>query len=149
MRSVFVEFALRFRVGGSGAASDFSFGVANATHASDADTITDSVFFHVDGGAATIYAECDDGTNTTNATTTTVSFVAGTALANRIEGWIDMRDLASVKFYLDGVRVASGTTFSVAAMTNTMFLAVHVEKSTGTETADVIVDWARARLAQQ
>lgn len=144
-----IEVAFRMPNGGSGSASDFSIGVANGTNATNADTITDSVFFHLDGGALLINAECDDGTNETAATTTGVSFVAGTALANRVEGWIDMRDLTSVKFYLDGVRVASGTTFSVAAMTNTLFLLAHVEKTTGTETADMTIDWLRARMSNE
>ncbi len=144
-----VEVAFRMPNGGSAGASDFSLGLANASHATDADSITDSIFFHMDGGATLIKAECDDGTNETAATTTAVSFVAGTAVANRVEGWIDCRDLTNVKFYLDGVRVASGTTFSVAAATNTYFLLAHVEKTTGTETADMTVDWMRCRLMQQ
>lgn len=144
-----VEVAFRLPAGGSGSASDYSIGLANATHASDADQITDSIFFHIDGGSTTIKAECDDGTNETAATTTATTYTAGSALANRVEGWIDCRDLSSIKFYLDGVRVASGTTFSVAAATNTYFLLTHLEKSIGTETADLIIDWMRARTAQQ
>lgn len=144
-----IECAFRMPNGGSGSASDFSIGVANATHASNADTITDSIFFHMDGGSTTINAECDDGTNETAATTTATTFTAGSALTNRVEGWIDFRDPSSVKFYLDGIRVASGTTFSVAASTATWLLLAHVEKSTGTETADMIIDWLRARTAQQ
>lgn len=143
------EVAFRMPNGGSGSASDFSLGLANATHATDADSITDSIFFHMDGGSTTIYAECDDGTNETAATTTATTFTAGTALSNRVEGWIDCRDLSSIKFYLDGVRVASGTTFSVAAMTNSLGILAHVEKTTGTETADMTVDWARVRIAQK
>lgn len=144
-----VEMAFRMPAGGSGSASDFSLGLANDTHASNADSITDSILIHMDGGATTINAECDDGTNETAATTSGVSFSAGTALANRVEVWIDCRDLTSIKFYVDGVRVASGTTFSVAAMTNALGLLAHLEKSTGTETADMTVDWLRARIAQQ
>lgn len=144
-----VEIAFRMPNGGSGSASDFSLGLANATHATDADSITDSIFLHMDGGSTTIYAECDDGTNETAATTTATTFTAGTALTNRVEAWIDCRDLSSIKFYINGARVASGTTFSVAAMTNALGLLAHVEKTTGTETADMTVDWLRARIAQQ
>lgn len=144
-----VECAFRMPAGGSGSASDFSIGLANATHASDADSITDSIFLHMDGGSTTINAECDDGTNETAATTTATTFTAGTSLSVRVEAWIDCRDLSSIKFYLDGVRVASGTTFSVAAMTNAVGLLAHVEKTSGTETADMTIDWLRARIAQQ
>lgn len=144
-----VEMAFRMPNGGSGSASDFSIGLANATHATDADSITDSIFVHMDGGSTTIYAECDDGTNETAATTTATTFTAGTALSTRVEVWIDCRDLSSLKFYVDGVRVASGTTFSVAAMTNAVGLLAHVEKTSGTETADMTIDWLRARISQQ
>lgn len=144
-----VEIIWRMPNGGSGSASDFSLGLANATHATDADAITDSIFFHMDGGATLINAECDDGTNETAATTTAVSFTAGTAMTNRVEGWIDCRDLSSIKFYVNGARVASGTTFSVAAMTNALGLLAHVEKTTGTETADMTIDLFRARISQQ
>lgn len=144
-----VEMAFRMPAGGSGSASDFSLGLANDTHASNADSITDSIFIHMDGGSTTIYAECDDGTNETAATTTATTFTAGTALSNRVEVWIDCRDLSSIKFYIDGVWVASGTTFSVAAMTNALGLLAHVEKTSGTETADMTVDWLRARIAQR
>lgn len=146
--NAFAEFIVRFPNGGSGSASDFSIGLANATHATNADTITDSIFFHLDGGSLLVNAECDDGTNETAATTTGVTATAGTDVAKRVELWIDMDDLSSLKFYVNGARVASGTTFSVAAMTNTMFILVHVEKTTGTETADLIVDRAVVRLRQ-
>lgn len=144
-----VEVGFHMPNGGSASASDFSLGVANASHATDADSITDSAFFHMDGGATLIKAECDDGTNETAATTTAVSFIAGTAITNRVEGWIDMRDPASLKFYVEGARVASGTTFSVAASVATWYLLAHVEKTTGTETADMTVDFLRARIAEQ
>ena len=144
-----VECAFRMPNGGSGSASDFSIGLAHATHASDADSITDSIFIHMDGGSTTINAECDDGTNETAATTTATTFTAGTALTNRVEVWIDCRTLSSIKFYVNGARVASGTTFSVAAMTNALGLLAHVEKTTGTETADMTIDWLRARISQK
>jgi predicted RecA/RadA family phage recombinase len=143
-----VEFAFRGAVG-SGSASDFSIGVANATHASDADTITDSCFIHLNGNDLNIYAECDDGTNETAATDTTVDYVATAVLSSRVECWIDMRDMSSIKFYVDGIRVLSGTTFSMAASTATLYPIVHVEKTSGTETAAINIDWLTARTMEQ
>lgn len=143
-----VEFAFRGAVG-SGSASDFSLGVANATHASDADSITDSCFIHLNGNDLNIYAECDDGTNETTATDTTVDYVATAVLGSRVECWIDMRDMSSIKFYVDGIRVLSGTTFSMAASTATLYPIVHVEKTTGTETAAINVDWMTMRTMEQ
>lgn len=144
-----VEGAFRMPNGGSGSASDFSIGLANATHATDADSITDSIFLHMDGGSTAIKAECDDGTNETAATDTTITFTAGTAMANQVHFKIDCRDLSSIKYYINGARVLSGTTFSVAAMTNSLGLLVHLEKTTGTETADMTIDYLRVRTAQK
>lgn len=144
-----IEGAFRLPNGGSGSASDFSIGIANATHATDADAITDSAFIHLNGNDLNIYAECDDGTNETNATDTTVDLTTGTAITNRVEFWIDTRDPASLKFYVNGSRVLSGTTFNISASTATWYLLAHLEKTTGTETADMTIDWLRARTAQQ
>jgi hypothetical protein len=38
--------------------------------------------------------------------------------------------------------------FNVNAYAGPWYLLTHLEKSTGTETADLIVDWMRARLGQ-
>lgn len=142
-----VDLAFRGAVG-SGSASDFSLGVANASHATDADSITDSAFIHLNGNDLNIYAECDDGTNETAATDTTIDYVATAVLGSRVECWIDLRDMSSIKFYVDGARVNSATTFSMAASTATLYLLAHLEKTTGTETASIIVDWMRARLME-
>lgn len=144
-----IEAAFHLPNGGSGSASDFSIGAANATHASDADSITDSLFIHLDGGSTTINAECDDGTNEVAATSTTKTFTAGQATANIVEAWMDVRDPSNVKFYIDGVRVLSGTTFNISASTATWKLLAHLEKSAGTETADMSINKLRARTMEQ
>jgi predicted RecA/RadA family phage recombinase len=144
-----VEFAFRVPVGGSGSASDYSIGIANATHASDADTIADSVFIHLDGGSTNIYAESDDGTTEVAATDTTIDFTAGTTNTVRVEVWFDMRDPADVQIYVNGALVLGSTVFNVDAYAGPWYLLFHLEKTTGTETADFILDWMRARLGQQ
>jgi hypothetical protein len=144
-----IEFACRLPNGGSGSASDFSVGVANATHATDADSITDSILMHLDGGATDIKFESDDGTTEVAATDSTVDFTAGVTTAERVEVWIDMRDPADVQIYVNGALVLGSTVFNVDASTATWKLFVHLEKTSGTETADIIIDWLRARLSQQ
>jgi predicted RecA/RadA family phage recombinase len=144
-----VEFGFRVPVGGSGGASDYSIGVANATHASDADSIADSVFIHLDGGSTNIYAESDDGTTEVAATDTTVDFTAGITFAERVEVWMDFRDPADVQIYVNGALVLGSTVFNVDAYAGPWYLLVHLEKSTGTETADLALDFGRARFAQQ
>lgn len=143
-----VEFAFRIPVGGSSTASDYSLGVANATAAADADLITDSIFIHLDGGSTNIYAESDDGTTEVAATDTTIDFTAGLTKAVQVEVWFDMRDPADVQIYVNGALVLASTVFNVDASTATWYLMTHLEKTTGTETADLVVDWMRARLGQ-
>lgn len=143
-----IEGAFRVLNKGAGAAPDVSLGVANGTHASDADSIAESIFIHLDGNNLAINAESDDGTNEIVATATTVSFVEGSDVAKRVEFWIDMRDPASVKFYIDGVAVLTATTFNVDASAGPWFLLAHLEKTTGTDVYKIAVDWLRARFAE-
>ena len=143
------EFEIRPNANGSGSACDINFGVANGTSTTDADAITESVFFHIDGGSTAIAAESDDGTTEVAATDTTKTFTAGSAVANRKYLWIDLRDSSNIKLYVDGVRVLSGTTFTLAAATGPLGLLAHLEKTSGTETAKFTVDRATVRLMQQ
>lgn len=129
------EFIVALGANGSTSAVDINVGLANGTNATDADSITESVFFHIDGGALDILAESDDGTTEVAATDTTVNITEGAAEANKVELWIDSRDPASVKLYIDGVRVLSGTTFVLTAATGPLGLLAHVEKTSGTATA--------------
>lgn len=143
--NAFIEAEINVISVGSGSGPDFNIGAASATHGTDADSIATSAFIHLDGNSTTINAECDDGTNETAATTTATTLTAGTPFT----AWIDMRDLASIKYYINGVRVASGTTFSMAAATGNLFLLAHLEKTTGTDTYDVKVNYLRARISQK
>jgi predicted RecA/RadA family phage recombinase len=129
------EYIVALGANGSTSAVDINVGLANGTHATDADSITESVFFHIDGGSLNILAESDDGTTEVAATDTTVDITEGAAEANKVEFWIDTRDPASVKLYVDGVRVLSGSTFVLTAATGPLGLLAHVEKTTGTATA--------------
>ncbi len=120
---------------GDDAALDFNIGVANATHASDADSITESVFFHLDGSALDIKAESDDGTTEVAATDTTVDAVDDTFFDFRI----DARDLSNIKLYINGVRVLATSTFKLNKATGPIKLLVHLEKSSNDTTGEVRV----------
>jgi predicted RecA/RadA family phage recombinase len=122
------------------AAVDINVGLANATHASDADSITESLFLHVDGadtnGAVNINAESDDGTTEVAATDTTVDFTAGTAF----DFAFDCRDLTACKLYVNGVRVLSATAFKLDAATGPLKLLAHMEKGANDTAADVRIE---------
>jgi predicted RecA/RadA family phage recombinase len=143
------EFIFRPAVNGSTSAVDFNVGLANGTSTSDADAVTEHVYFHIDGGALLINAQSKDGTTTVTSTDTTKVIVAGSAVAQRSECWIDFRTSSAIALYVDGVRVLSGTTFTLAAGTGPIGLLAHLEKTTGTATGKFVIDAARLRVMQQ
>lgn len=144
------EFVFRPAVNGSTSAVDFNVGIANGTSASDADAATEHVYVHLDGGATDLYAQSKDGTTTVTAQDTTADISAGSAVANRTEVWIDTRDTANVKIYVNGARVVSGSTFKIDAATGPFGLLCHLEKTTGTATAGPFyIDRAEVRLMEQ
>jgi predicted RecA/RadA family phage recombinase len=118
--------------------ADLSIGLANGTHASDADAITESAIFHQDSGAdLNLDAESDDGTTEVAATDTTVDIVAGTD----VEVWIDARDKSNCKYYVNGVEVLAATANlgNIAAATGPLKALVHWEKSANDSPGEVRV----------
>jgi len=143
-----VEGAFRVISDGAGTAADLSLGVASGTHATDADSIAESVFIHLDANNTNINAESDDGTTEVAATDTTTDYTEGSALASRVEFWMDGRDPADVQIYVNGALVLGSTVFNVNAAAGPLFLLAHLEKTSSTDTYKVAVDWLRVRTAQ-
>lgn len=145
-----VEFAFCVPTGSAaGGAQDLSIGVASATHASDADAIAEHVFMHFDGNAVKLnFQSKSTGKVTVTAQDSLTTLTAGqtNAAGVRKEVWLDMRDPADVQCYVDGANVLPSSVFDVSGAT-TLYLLAHLEKTTGTETAEVDVDFLRARLA--
>lgn len=144
-----VEMIFRVLSDGAGSEPDVSLGVANGTHASDADSITESVFIHLDGNNVNINAESDDGTTEVAATDTTIDYTEGNAVANRVEVWLDMRDPADVQIYVNGALVLGSTVFNVNAAVGPFFLLAHLEKTSAASTYKLAIDALRARFAEQ
>lgn len=126
---------------GDAAAIDFNIGVANATHASDADSITESCFLHLDGNDLNLFAESDDGTTEVAATDTTVNIV----LATPVHFVIDGRNPADIQIYVNGVLMLTGTTFKLDAATGPLKLLAHLEKTADDTTADYRINYLRVR----
>lgn len=143
------EFIVRVVDDGSGTVVDASIGLANATHATDASSITERLLFHLDANAVSILMESGDGTTTVALTDTTVDYSEGSAVANRFELWLDMRDPADVQAYIDGVNVLPATVFNIDALTGQLGLLVHLEKTASTDTYQLAIDRACVRFAEQ
>lgn len=112
------------------AAGDFSLGLADGTHATNPDTITSSLFLHMDGAALLLNIESDNAAAEVGATSTTISAVVGTPV---LVTW-DLRDWANIKCYINGLRVGDGTTGSavtltLAGVTGPLRLLAHMVKT--------------------
>lgn len=126
--------------------ADLSIGVANATHASDADSITESAFFHFDMGAdLNLDVESDDGTTEVAATDSTIDWAVGTPLHLVIDG----RDITGLKFYVNGVLTGDAQTKVLTAATGPMKALFHFEKSSNDSPGVVQLDSLRVRTMQQ
>jgi len=120
---------------GDNAALDINVGLANATHATDFDQVTEAVAIHLDGNSLAINAESDDGTTEVAATDTTKVAVDDTYF----EVWIDCRDIDDIQIYIDGVNVLPATVFKLDAATGPLLAIAHIEKTSNDTTADVRV----------
>jgi hypothetical protein len=94
------------------AESTLVFGVASAQHDTPGSVATNA-WFRMEGGTSltNLYVETDDATNDVaiTATGTTLGAVYKKCLIDFSQGLADMR------FFVDGVRAAAGTTFSMAS----------------------------------
>lgn len=125
---------------------DLNVGVANATHASDADSITESCFFHFDMGAdLNLDAESDDGTTEVAATDTTIDWAVGTPIHLVIDG----RDHTDIQMYVNGVLVLGSTVFTLAVATGPLKALFHLEKSSNDSPGVVQIDHLAVRIAEQ
>ena len=82
-------------------------------HDLDNDTVAESAWFKLDGSGAVVVETDDDGAINNDDVATGVTVVPGTPNIYRI----DFTNLANVKFFIDGVRVATGTTFDLSVLT--------------------------------
>lgn len=144
-----IEAIFRIPDGDAAGAADFNVGLANGTHATDADAITEHLFCHVDGNSTNLNVQSKTGGATTASTDSTKDYTAGSAVANRVEVWIDTRNPADVQVYVNGVNVLPASVFDISAAASTLFLLAHLEKTASTDTFKAVIDALRARYAEQ
>ena len=120
-----VESLICINLNGDAGALDFNCGLANASVADDADSITEALFIHIDGASLNILAESDDGATEVAATDTTVDAVVGTPF---LAQW-DLSDWEDPQLYINGVNVLPASVFDISGATGPMKLLAHLEKS--------------------
>lgn len=132
---------------GDAAALDIDWGIATGTHATDFEAITQRVGFHIDGNTLDLDLASDDGSTDTTLVDTTINIVEGTPFLCQL----DMRDIANIKAYVNGVRVLDGTTgaaTTLAIATGTFKAIAHMEKTSDDTPANFSVLYGGVCLAQ-
>lgn len=117
------------------AAGDINIGLANGTHASDFESVTEFVGIHTDGNSLNINAQSRDGTTTVTVTDTTVDAVVGTPFLMQL----DFRNNEDIQMYIDGVNVLPSSVFKTNAATGPLKLIAHMEKSSDDSPGNITV----------
>ena len=123
---------------GSGVAAVF--GMAG-DHNLDKDTITEHAWFRFQASLVGL-VETDDTTNDENDVATGLTPTAGTSYIYRI----DFTTLTNVKFFVDGVRVASGTTFDMSNLSSgeqQMQPYFSLDRASGTGLGTMTIDYVK------
>ncbi len=109
-------------------------------HNADVDVVAESIWFRADGSGA-ITVENDDTIHETSKVATGITLTT----ADWIIGKIDCTDISDVKFFINGNRVASGTTFNMSQVAGLALQPVaRVSKSAAATLGTMQVDYMRA-----
>lgn len=119
---------------GGATAADANIGIANGTHATDFDSVTEFMGVHLDGNDLKINLASRDGTTTVASTDTTVAFVEGTPFLVQL----DLRNLSDIQAYVNGVNVLPSSVFKLNAGNAAGLKPVaHLEKTAATDVYNV------------
>ena len=127
---------------GDNAALDINVGIANGTHATDFDSVTEYLVLHLDGNSLNINLQSADGTTTVASVDTTVDAVDDTYF----DFAFDCRDLTDIQCYINGALVNAATAFKLDAATGPLKLIAHLEKTANDTVADVRIQHLAARV---
>lgn len=118
------------------AAVDFTVGLANGSHATDFQSVTEFATIHLDGAALDIKVQSDDGTTDVAPVDSTLNAVDDTYFFVQI----DTRDMADVQIYVNGAdAVPAGTTLVLTAAAGAFKPIAHMEKTSDDTTAEMRV----------
>jgi len=130
-----VEAEVCINLNGDDAAFDFGVGLANTTHATSTDDITETLLIHTDGASLDINAESDDGSTEVAATDTTKDAVVGTPFLAQF----DLSDYEDIQLYINGVNVLPDSVFKLNAATGPLKLLAHMVKSSNNSPGNITV----------
>lgn len=138
------HFLICVNTNGDAAAYDLNIGLANGTHATDFDSVTEHLVCHIDGASTNINFQSKDGTTTVTSTDSTVDFTAGTPFLVQF----DLRDLTDIQVYVDGVNVLPASVFKLNAATGPLKAIAHQEKTSDDSPGNVSVIYGGVAIAQ-
>jgi len=134
------RFEARVKVSGCTSGTTIVWGLQSARN-DDTDATANNAQFKMVGATSTtaVVVETDDGTTDLDDKAT------GATLATTYKKFvIDFSDGKSdVKFYIDGVRVAASTTFTMAAATSSLQPFVQIQKTATTNADAVTIDYVK------
>lgn len=125
----------------AGSSTDLNVGVATGGHASDFQSVTEFVTVQLDGGDSAINVTSDDGTTDTAPADSTANWAAGTAFHVAI----DCRTTSACAVYINGTADASAADLALDDGSGPWLPIAHVEKSSSTNTAEIIVPFMNLR----
>jgi hypothetical protein len=133
---------MRVKIGASTftSGSILVFGVCS-TRNDTADSAAESAWFRMEGANSTtvVYCESDDGTTDRNDISTGVAL--GTTYKRFVIDFTGGK--SNIKFYIDGVRVASTTTFDMSAYTGSLQPIIQLQKAANTNADVCTIDYVK------
>lgn len=133
-----VEMRVKISASTMTSGSILCFGVASARN-DTADNVTANAWFRMEGANSTtlVYCETDDGVNDNDDKSSGVTL--GTTFKEFVIDFAGGK--SNVKFYIDGQRVASSTTFDMSNYSSGLQPLVQIQKAANTNVNGVVVDY--------
>lgn len=135
-----VEMRVRISASTFTSGSILAFGVASARN-DTLDSVAANAWFRMEGANSTtqVYVESDDGVRDNDDVATGVTL--GTTYKEFVIDFTGGK--SNVKFYIDGQRVAAGTTFDMSGYSAGLQPLVQIQKAANTNVNGVIIDYVK------
>lgn len=135
-----VEMRARISASTFTSGSILAFGVASARN-DTLDSVAANAWFRMEGANSTtqVYVESDDGVRDNDDVATGVTL--GTTYKEFVIDFTGGK--SNVKFYIDGQRVAAGTTFDMSGYSAGLQPLVQIQKAANTNVNGVIIDYVK------